>query len=162
LLFLSRDVLLREGIVLPNLEEEEGRKFLDEIIERERSEVMILDSQSTLMRSGVENDPERWAPIQDWLMQHRFKGRSSILIDHEGHSAPHSRGTSKREDTMDTILRLKELTDQGGDDEHSSYELSFPKSREFHGPAKAPLILRLSTASGTAEWSYERKRDRTR
>ena len=60
---------------------------------------------------------------------------------------------------MDSILRLKELTDQDGDDEHSSYELSFVKSREFHGAAKAPLILRLSTASGTAEWTYERKRD---
>ena len=94
-------------------------------------------------------------------MQHRFKGRSIILIHHEGRSGE-PRGTSKREDTLNSILRLKKQADGDGGDQRSSYQLSFPKSREFHGAAKAPLILRLSTASGSAAWSYERAHDATR
>ena len=65
LLFLSRDILLRGGSVLPDLAQEDGQKFLDQIIEREQVEVIILDSLSTLIRSGVENEAESWAPIQD-------------------------------------------------------------------------------------------------
>ena len=56
---------------------------------------MILDSLSTLVRSGVENEAESWAPIQDWLLTHRWQGRTIILVHHEGKGGK-PRGSSKR------------------------------------------------------------------
>jgi putative DNA primase/helicase len=107
LMVLSRDIMLRQNeMTLPDLGEPAGRKFLDKIIERERIDFVILDSLSTLIRSGIENDAESWAPIQDWLLNHRFANRTIMLVHHEGRSG-HARGTSKREDALDTIVKLK-------------------------------------------------------
>ena len=157
---LSRDVLLRRGITLPDLAEAEGRDFTDAIVEALGIEVIILDSLSTLIRSGVENEAESWTPIQDWLLSHRFHGRTIIIIHHEGRSKK-PRGTSKREDIMDTIVRLNELEpdDSQPRENQSTFEISFTKTREFYGSAKAALIVKQSTASGVAQWSYEFARD---
>jgi putative DNA primase/helicase len=64
-LLLSRDILLRAGGQLRDLATDEGREFLDRIIVQNKAELIVLDSLSTLIRSGVENEAESWAPIQD-------------------------------------------------------------------------------------------------
>jgi len=163
LLLLSRDVLLREGRVnLPDLATEDGRDFLDKIIERENVALIILDSLSTLIRSGVENEAESWAPVQDWLLHHRFHGRTVIIVHHEGRNNK-QRGTSKREDVLDTILRLEAVSDEdGASEDRVTFELTFTKTREFYGADAAPMILHLSTQTGTARWTHEMKRDKTR
>jgi putative DNA primase/helicase len=160
LLLLSRDILMREGrMTIPDLAMEEGRAFLDEIIGREKIELIILDSLSTLMRSGVENDAESWAPIQDWLLQHRFHSRTVIIIHHEGRSGK-PRGTSKREDVLDTIIRLEAIKDDDAvNDDEVTFGLTFTKTREFYGAEAAPLRLHLSTKLGTANWTHELQRD---
>jgi len=156
---LSRDIMLTDGVTLPDLGTPEGRTFLDRIIERENSEVIILDSLSTLIRSGVENEAESWAPVQDWLLHHRLRGRTVVLIHHEGRNKI-ARGTSKREDVLDTIVRLEERQDDDLVKERGiEFVLTFTKAREFGGEDRTPLVLSLSTASGTAEWSYRKERD---
>jgi putative DNA primase/helicase len=156
LCILSRDVLWRTNdTVLPDLATPEGREFLDKIIEREQAEVIVLDSLSTLFRSGVENDAETWAEPQDWLMQHRFRGRSVIIVHHEGKSGT-PRGTSKKEDTLDTIIKIRGHKDNR--EQHASetaFELTYTKSRSFTTGTGRPLIARLSTESGTAMWRHE-------
>jgi putative DNA primase/helicase len=159
---VSRDILLREGVVLPDLATDEGRAFLDAIIERHHSEVIVLDSLSTLIRSGIENEAESWAPIQYWMLGHRSRGRTVILIHHQGKSGT-PRGTSKKEDTLDTVIALEEVKDDDeASDTGSTFKLKFGKKREFYGKDAAPLLLHLSTVSGTAEWSHELARDKQR
>lgn len=160
---LSRDILLREDrVTIPDLAESGGRAWLDEIIEREKADLIILNSLSTLIRSGEENTAESWAPVQDWLLDHRFHGRTVIIVHHEGKTKK-QRGTSKREDVLDTIVSLEEVKDDmGSNEEQVTFELKFTKTREFYGAEAAPLLLRLSTKSGTAEWSFETKRDHVR
>jgi putative DNA primase/helicase len=155
---LSRDDLMREfRLSLPDLGTPEGRKFLDDIIEAGGFEVVLLDSVSTLVRSGVENEAEAWAPIQEWMLGHRFRERTFIIIHHEGRSG-HARGTSKREDVLDTIMRLEGDDDQAKPHE-SVFKLSFKKARDFYGEDTAPLLLRFSTASGVAVWSHQTVKD---
>jgi hypothetical protein len=158
---LSRDVLLRSHRVnIPDLATPEGREFLDREITDKQAEVVILDSLSTLIKSGVENDAESWSPVQEWLLDLRLRGVTVIFIHHEG-KAQTQRGTSKREDPLDTIVRLKETKSAGESEANDTceFELHFVKYREFTGAARAPRLVRLSTKSGQAEWSYEALRD---
>jgi putative DNA primase/helicase len=161
---VSRDILLRGGITLPDLGRAEGRAFLDKIIEQQKSELIVLDSLSTLVLSGIEVEAEHWVPIQDWLLRHRFRGRSFVLVHHENRAGTGARGTSKREDVLDTIVKLKvkERGEEESGSEAASFELSFTKNREFHGAEAEPLLLQLSTQSGLAVWSQERQRDHVR
>ncbi len=93
------------------------------------------------------------------LLGHRFRDRTIILVHHEGRSSK-PRGTSKGEDVLDTIIRIQERKDITCGDQEAAFELSFTKTRDF--TAQQPLILRLSTASGTAAWTCETKRDHVR
>ena len=106
----------------------------------------------------MENDAESWAPIQDWLLRLRFANITVVLVHHEGRSG-HARGTSKREDVLDTIIRLKDCDNLRQSKSETVFEMSFPKSREFYGDDKEARILRLSTETGKAVWSYETMRE---
>ena len=61
---LSRDYLERQGVSMPDLADAEGQAFLDDIIERDRIDVIFLNSISTLFRSGVENNAKSWAKFR--------------------------------------------------------------------------------------------------
>jgi putative DNA primase/helicase len=150
---LSRDILLRDGnVMLPDLATREGRDFLDKVIEQDDSEVIILDSLSTLFRAGVENDAESWQEPQDWLLGHRFQGRTIIFVHHEGkNNSP--RGTSKREDTLDTCIRIRKQDDLKDSDTESVFEITFTKKRSF--TESRPLIAHMSVSeNGTIEWQH--------
>jgi putative DNA primase/helicase len=92
-------------------------------------------------------------------MKHRWRGRTIIFVHHEGKSGL-PRGTSKREDVLDTMIGLKHH-DCDHEDE-SAFRLEFTKSRDFHGADAAPMIIYLSTASGTVEWRHESEKDSAR
>jgi putative DNA primase/helicase len=159
---VSSDIMLRSyQRTLPDLGTEDGRKFLDGIIDAEAADVVILDSLSTLISSGAENEAESWAPIATWMMMHRFRGRTVIIVHHEGKSGS-QRGTSKREDLLDVVVRLKAVKDGDGDaaDDHDkeegTFELHFEKKREFMA---APMTVRLALKSGVAEWARMSMKD---
>ena len=151
---LSRDILLRDGnIMLPDLATPEGRAFLDKVIEQEDSEVIVLDSLSTLFRAGVENDAESWQEPQDWMLGHRFQGRTIIFAHHEGKNKT-PRGTSKREDTLDTSIGIRRRDDLKEDDTESAFEITFTKQRSF--TESRPLIAHMAISeNGTIEWRHE-------
>jgi putative DNA primase/helicase len=74
---LSRDTFLLRRQLMPNLSDADGRAALNTIIEQCEPDLLILDSLSTLVRGGIENEAESWAPIQDWLLNWRWKGLST-------------------------------------------------------------------------------------
>lgn len=145
---------------MPDLGEEAGRDFLDQIIDDNDIELIILDLVSTLVRSGVDNDVEGWRAIQTWSLRHRAKGRAIIYLHHQGRSG-NPRGTSSREIVLDARIKL-ERDYEASTDERSSFKLEFPKSRDFWGKDAAPMLIHLSTKSGTVEWSHETVRDHTK
>ena len=80
-----------------------------EALERhlEGIDLIIVDSISTLCRSGIENEAESWLPVQEWALRQRSAGRSVLFIHHAGKGGA-QRGTSRREDVLDTVIGLQQ------------------------------------------------------
>lgn len=154
---LSRDTCLLRRQTMPDLGDAQGRQEMDRIIEQCRPDLVIIDTLSTMVRSGIENDAESWAPIQAWLLDHRWQGRTILVLHHSGKSGQ-QRGTSKREDVMDTIIKLKKQPEACTETE-SVFDLTFEKSRDFYGEAAESMRLRFSTEGDRAKWRAEPMRD---
>ena len=111
---LSADVTERG---LPDLATPEGQRMFDDAIGD--AELTTLDNISTLCRSGKENEAESWQSVQDWMLGHRRAGRS-ILFDHHAGKGGGQRGTSKREDVLDSVIALRRPSDYRPEEAHGS------------------------------------------
>ena len=67
--------------------------------------VIVLDNIGSLAPGADENDKSVWDPINQWLLQMRFAGISSIFIHHLNKKME-QRGTSSREDNVDISITL--------------------------------------------------------
>ena len=87
-----------------NLAQPEDQARLEPLLEG--ADLVIIDNLSTLARHGLENAGESWEPVQDWAIAQRRAGRAVLFIHHSACNGS-QRGTSRREDIMDTILALR-------------------------------------------------------
>ena len=125
---------------------------------------MILDNISTLFRSGKEYESDSWLPIQNWLLSLRSMGKSVLLIHHAGKGGQ-QRGTSRREDVLDTIISLKRPTDYK-EEEGARIEFHFEKSRSLLGDEVKPFEARLVSKINDEcikvhKWTWKSLKDST-
>lgn len=134
---------------LSDLATAEGQAAIEEHLDG--VEFLVLDNISTLCRTGKENESESWLPVQEWLLKLRRRGISVLLIHHAGKGGQ-QRGTSRREDVLDTVIALR----RPGDYEPSQgarFEVHFEKSRGVHGDAVKPFEARLEQIGERIVWS---------
>jgi len=112
---------------LPDLGSPEGQAWMD--VRIGDADVIILDNISTLVRSGKENEAESWLPVQNWVSRHRRQGRAVILLHHAGKGGA-QRGTSKREDVLDTVISLRHPADYSPE-EGARFEVHFSEVPRF-------------------------------
>lgn len=125
---------------MPNLSTNEGQIAIACFIQD--ADLVIVDNISTLCDSGSnENDADSWRAMQAWALGLRQKGKSVLFIHHAGKSG-NQRGTSKREDTMDTVINLKRPTDYVPS-MGATFELHFEKARGNIGDDVIPLRCEL-------------------
>ena len=134
--------------VMPNIAAEEGQEILEPHIEK--ADVIIVDNISTLARGGKENEAQSWIPIQDWGLRLRSRGKSVIFIHHAGKDS-NQRGTSKREDILDTVINLKHPANYNSE-EGARFEVHFEKSRGFAGEDAKPFEVKLDLTNNLANW----------
>lgn len=132
-----------------NLANKKCQALIDEHLED--AEFVVLDNMSTLMNGGVENDAESWISMQDWLLQLRRRGLTVLVVHHAGRGGQ-ARGTSKREDVLDTIVQLKH-PDGYHAKEGARFEVHLTKARGIYGDAAEPFEARLETKDGMAVWT---------
>jgi putative DNA primase/helicase len=87
-----------------NLSTEKGQQSLEPLLEK--IDLLILDNLSTLCTTGSESAGEAWVPMQNWLLRLRRQGVSVLLVHHAGTNG-RQRGTSRREDALDTVIALR-------------------------------------------------------
>ncbi len=114
--------------------------------------VLILDNISCLFSGINEDSKQDWEPINAWLIRLRHRGLSTILVHHAGKGGQ-QRGTSGREDSLDTVIQLARPT--GGDARDGChFHLSFTKCRSTTGESVAPLDVRLATVNERLHWVW--------
>ena len=146
---LSADV---QEFGLPDLAMPEGLRAINNDLKD--ADLIVLDNLSTLVRSGKENEAEAWSVMQAWILGQRRAGRSVLLIHHAGKNGG-QRGTSKREDVLDTIIGL-ERPDGYRSSDGARFNLKFEKSRHFHGPDAEDFEARYEVRDGKALWSRQK------
>jgi KaiC/GvpD/RAD55 family RecA-like ATPase len=105
------------------------------------AEVLLVDNISTLARTGRENEAESWLPVQQWALWQRRYGRSVVFIHHAGKGGA-QRGTSRREDVLDSVIALRRPDDYDPA-EGARFQLHYEKSRGFHGNDAKPFEAAL-------------------
>jgi len=115
--------------------------------------LIIVDNISTLCRGGAENDAESWEAIQGWALRQRARGLSVLFVHHAGKGGA-QRGTSRREDVLDTVIALRRPPDYSPEN-GARFEIHFEKSRGFYGADAEPREAQLiTTAQGALTWSW--------
>jgi AAA domain len=105
------------------------------------AELVIVDNLSTLCRSYRENEADSWQPVQDWGLSLRRAGKSALFI-HHSNRAGGQRGTSRKEDVLDTVIGLRRPYNYSAD-QGARFEIHFEKSRGFFGPDAEPFEAHL-------------------
>jgi len=134
---------------LPDLGSADGQAEIDAAIGD--AELIIVDNISTLVRSGKENEGESWLPVQGWALAHRRAGRSVLFVHHTGKGGL-QRGTSRREDVLDTVIALRHSTDYRAD-QGARFEVHFEKARGFYGDDARSFEARYEERDGVALWT---------
>ncbi len=138
---------------MPDLATEEGQEAVDRIVEQNETELIVVDNLSCLVRrGGKENEAESWLNVAEWALKHRARGRSVLFVHHSGKNGQ-QRGTSKREDLLDTVITLRRppAYDPAAG---AVFEVHFEKARGLYGKDCEPFEAKLTTdAQGKQSWA---------
>ncbi|MCZ7599765.1 MAG: AAA family ATPase [Gammaproteobacteria bacterium] len=129
------DAILDAGCSVPNLGEIGGLVALDKLVAV--ADFIVLDNLSSMMMTGAENDAESWSLFNSWLLRQRAARRAVLVVHHAGKGGQ-QRGTSRRSDALDFVLKLTRPHDYRASD-GARFTLEFEKNRGAHGEAVEPF-----------------------
>ena len=135
---------------LPDLGDHDGHAALAR--SWNRPDLVVFDNLASLTghRTG---DPDRWTEMQQFLTLMRRVG-AAVLVVHHANKKGGQRGTSRREDVLDTVIAIRRPADYEPS-QGARFELHFEKARGLLGEAVDPIEARLETdAAGRAQWRW--------
>ncbi len=135
---------------MPDLSDPLGQLQLEPYIDK--AKLIIVDNISTICRSGKENESESWNTVQEWALRMRAQGRSVLFVHHAGKGGA-QRGTSKREDILDTVIALRHPSDYDPS-QGATFEVHFEKSRGFYGDEAESIECSLTTLDDKQSWAH--------
>lgn len=140
---------------MPNIATPEGQADLGPHLEG--VDLVVVDNIATLGRHGRENESESWTPVQEWLLRLRRAGKSVLLIHHAGKGG-NQRGTSAREDILDTVIKLARPDDYATE-QGARFAVHLEKARGICGPEAKPFEATLRMDNGLATWTTRQIED---
>lgn len=123
-------------------------------------DLLILDNLSSLTTVDRDNDAGSWEPIQAWLLKLRRRGIAVLIVHHAGKGGQ-QRGTSRREDVLDTSISLRRPADYSATN-GARFEIHFEKTRGFSGDAAKSFEAKLEICDGIARWTMRELEDANR
>jgi hypothetical protein len=115
---------LQPDLFLPHLASEQAQNLFEPIIVAH--EVILLDSLATLAPTSLDTDSTTWASLQPWLLSIRRRGKAAVFAHHTNRAGT-QRGVSNREDVLDFVLKLENVSE----DRCCRFKITFEKTRQF-------------------------------
>lgn len=166
-LYIYSDALANTyGLSRVNLLSEKWRSVMGRILLTRGIKLWVLDNIVSTTPGIDENSQREWSPINDWLLNLRFQGISTILLHHTGKGGA-QRGTSGREDNINTSIELKRPHDYTAED-GARFICHFTKARvstsDLAATADIEFRLTPNTNDDRLSWTWgnvkrERKRE---
>jgi putative DNA primase/helicase len=148
------------GLGLPraSLVNSKWRAEMKRILLKLNIKVFIIDNIASLAPGIDENSKQAWDPINQWLIDLRFSGITSILLHHTNKDGG-QRGTSAREDNVDMSIMLKQPSDYS-QDHGADFIVSFSKSRIAFAdlPKLQDTRFTLTEKDGALTWTWRNVR----
>ena len=136
---------------MPDLSTVGGQKMLEPYLKG--VDMVVLDNIATLCRTGKENESQSWQTMQAWLLELRRRGITVLLIHHAGKSGD-QRGTSAREDIMDTVISLRRPREYSMA-EGARFEVHLTKARGILGDDAKPFEANLVAEGNALHWQIK-------
>lgn len=136
-------------VFMPNIATKEGQAQIEPHLEG--IEFVVIDNLATLARNGRSNEEESWIPIQEWVLMLRRRGISVLIVHHTSKNGS-QRGTSAKEDVLDTVIELRHPKDYEPE-QGARFELHFTKARGLFGEDVEPFEAQLSIVDNVATWN---------
>lgn len=133
---------------MPDLATVAGQRTLEPFLHGVN--LLVLDNLVTLCRTGKENESQSWQPMQSWLLDLRRRGIAVLLVHHAGKSGD-QRGTSAREDIMDTVISLRRPKVYNMA-EGARFQVHLTKARGITGKEALPFEVHLRSEGNLLHW----------
>ena len=140
---------------MPDLSTPSGQMMLEPYLKG--VDMVVLDNIATLCRTGKENESQSWQVMQSWLLDLRRRGITVLLIHHAGKSGD-QRGTSAREDIMDTVISLRRPREYNVT-EGARFEVHLTKARGILGDDAKSFEANLITEGAALHWQIKELED---
>lgn len=116
-----------------------------------KPDLIIIDNLSSTTAGSDENDNGALDGLLRWLMGLRHQGYAVLLVHHSGKNGE-QRGASRREDLLDTSIRLSAPANLPELSRGACFEISFPKTRDER-PRPDRLTVEMGIGdTGQAAW----------
>ncbi len=112
--------------------------------------LVIIDNISCLFSGIRESSKDDWEQVTPWLLAMRRRGVAVVLVHHAGKGGD-QRGTSGREDALDTVIKLDRV--RGAPDDGARFIVEFTKSRGAYGDEVKSFEASLDLDSNEL-WSW--------
>ncbi|MDI6797107.1 MAG: AAA family ATPase [Desulfatibacillaceae bacterium] len=152
-----------QGLPRANLTCPDWRNSIKKVIADMAVKVVVFDNIASLAPGLDENSRQDWDVINQWLLELRFAGVTSILLHHVGKGGQ-QRGTSAREDNLDGSILLRPPRDYDPTD-GCKFLVQFSKARiaQKDLTLTADCILALQPGNeGKHIWTYANSKLETR
>ena len=123
-----------------NLSSREGQQELERHLDG--IDLLILDNLRLSYQMAVRVR-DAWLPMQNWLLRLRRKGVAVLLVHHAGVNG-RQRGTSRREDALDTVIALRRPGDYSPE-QGDRFEVHLEKTRSMVGEAASPFEVAVES-----------------
>lgn len=97
--------MVQLGLPRANLLNKKWREQMKQLLLENEVKLWVADNIASLAPGIDENSKQDWDPLNQWFLDLRFHGISTIFLHHSGKDGT-QRGTSGREDNLDISISL--------------------------------------------------------
>jgi len=114
-----------------------GAQALFDLVDRLKPRLVILDNLSCLTSPEDDNSSASWNAVQELLLAMRRR-HIAVLVGHHSGKSGQQRGTSRKADILDVILRLSPIANAENDG-RTRVLIEFEKGRALKAEDKVPF-----------------------